>query len=66
MTMTIPRLELGLDLAAVNPGGITGLPLSTTAVVDAGRVARWIEVHPDRTTGSDPSDTPATSTAAPR
>jgi len=48
------QLHLGLDLAAVNADGTTGLPMPTTMIVDADRVIRWIDVHPDYTTRSEP------------
>lgn len=48
------QLQLGLDLAAVNADGTTGLPMPTTIVVDADHVVRWIDVHPDYTTRSEP------------
>jgi peroxiredoxin len=48
------QLELGLDLTAVNADGTTELPMPTTVVVDAGHVVRWIDVHPDYTTRSEP------------
>jgi peroxiredoxin len=48
------QLELGLDLAAVNADGTTGLPMPTTIILDAGHVVRWIDVHPDYTTRSEP------------
>jgi peroxiredoxin len=48
------QLQLGLDLTAVNADGTTGLPMPTTIIVDADRVVRWIDVHPDYTTRSEP------------
>ena len=48
------QLQLGLDLTAVNADGTTGLPMPTTIIVDAERVIRWIDVHPDYTTRSEP------------
>ena len=48
------QLELGLDLTAVNADGTTGLPMPTTIIVDADHVVRWIDVHPDYTTRSEP------------
>ena len=48
------QLQLGLDLAAVNADGTIGLPMPTTMIVDADRVIRWIDVHPDYTTRSEP------------
>jgi peroxiredoxin len=48
------QLQLGLDLAAVNADGTTGLPMPTAMIVGADRVIRWIDVHPDYTTRSEP------------
>ncbi|HEY1831698.1 MAG TPA: peroxiredoxin-like family protein [Acidimicrobiales bacterium] len=48
------QLELGLDLTAVNADGTSGLPMPTAVIVDAGHVVRWIDVHPDYTTRSEP------------
>jgi peroxiredoxin len=48
------QLELGLDLTVVNADGTTGLPMPTTVVVHADHVVRWIDVHPDYTTRSEP------------
>jgi len=48
------QLQLGLDLATVNADGTTGLPMPTTMIVDADRVIRWIDVHPDYSTRSEP------------
>jgi peroxiredoxin len=48
------QLELGLDLTAVNADGTTGLPMPTVAILDADHVLRWIDVHPDYSTRSEP------------
>jgi len=48
--------ELGLDLTAVNGDGTAGLPMPTTAIVDASLTIRWIDVHPDYTTRSEPAE----------
>jgi peroxiredoxin len=50
------QLELGLDLTAVNADGTTGLPMPTTIVVDGDHRVRWIDVHPDYTTRSEPTE----------
>ena len=61
------QLQLGLDLTAVNADGTTGLPMPTTIIVDAERVVRWIDVHPDYTTRSEPGEIlTALDAAAPR
>jgi peroxiredoxin len=49
------QLELGLDLTAVNADGTTGIPMPTMAILDAGHVLRWIDVHPDYTTRTEPA-----------
>jgi peroxiredoxin len=49
------QLELGLDLTAVNADGTTGVPMPAVAILDAGRVLRWIDVHPDYTTRTEPA-----------
>jgi peroxiredoxin len=46
----------GLDLAERNADGTVGLPMPTVLVVDTNRVVRWIAVHPDYTTRSEPND----------
>ncbi len=48
------QLRLGLDLAAVNADGTAGLPMPTTLAVDANRVVRWIDVHPDYSNRTEP------------
>jgi peroxiredoxin len=50
------QLQLGLDLTAVNADGTTGLPMPTTLIVDADHVVRWVDVHPDYTTRSEPAE----------
>ncbi|WP_158890690.1 peroxiredoxin-like family protein [Amycolatopsis anabasis] len=48
--------SLGIDITTGNADGTTGLPMPTTLIVDAERVLRWIDVHPDYTTRSEPAD----------
>jgi peroxiredoxin len=50
------QLRMGLDLMVVNADGTTELPWPTTAILDAGRVLRWIDVHPDYSTRSEVKD----------
>jgi peroxiredoxin len=50
------QMELGLDLTAVNADGTAGLPIPTTVIVDSDRVVRWVDVHPDYTTRSEPGE----------
>ena len=49
------QLELGLDLMAVNADGTIGVPMPTVAILDAGHILRWIDVHPDYTTRTEPA-----------
>jgi peroxiredoxin len=49
------QLELGLDLTQVNADGTTALPMPTVVIADADGVIRWIDVHPDYTTGTETS-----------
>ncbi|WP_236724789.1 redoxin family protein, partial [Mycobacterium avium] len=48
--------QLGLDLAAVNADGTVALPMPTVAIVDAESVLRWIDVHPNYATRTEPED----------
>lgn len=48
------QAQLGLDLRAVNADGGTAIPMPTVALVDASGVLRWIDVHPDYTTRTEP------------
>lgn len=48
------QLQLGLDLTKVNADGTTALPMPTVIVVDASGVIRWIDVHRDYTTRTEP------------
>ena len=49
------QLQLGLDLTAVNADGTVALPMPTAVIADAGHVARWIDVHPDYSTRTEPA-----------
>jgi peroxiredoxin len=49
------QLELGLDLTAVNADGTIGVPMPTVAILDGGHVLRWIDVHPDYSTRTEPA-----------
>ena len=46
--------EHGLDLTETNAGGTADLPMPTTVVLDARGRLRWLDVHPDYTTRSEP------------
>jgi peroxiredoxin len=48
------QLQLGLDLTQVNGDGTTGVPMPTVVIADADGVIRWIDVHPDYTTRTEP------------
>ena len=48
------QLQLGLDLTQVNGDGTTGLPMPTVIIAGADGVIRWIDVHPDYTTMTEP------------
>jgi peroxiredoxin len=49
------QLKLGLDLTQGNADGTIAIPMPTTVVIDAGHVARWIDVHPDYSIRSEVS-----------
>ena len=48
------QLQLGLDLTEVNADGTIDIPMPTTIIVDADHVVRWVDVHPDYSTRSEP------------
>ena len=48
------QLQLGLDLTQVNADGTTGLPMPTVVITDADGVIRWIDVHADYSTATEP------------
>ena len=48
------QLQLGLDLTQVNADGTTALAMPTVVIADADGVIRWIDVHLDYTTRTDP------------
>jgi peroxiredoxin len=48
------QLQLGLDLTTVNADGTVALPMPAVVVLDAGHKVRWIDVHPDYSTRSEP------------
>jgi peroxiredoxin len=50
------QVELGIDLGEVNADGTAALPMPTVAIVDDGLTIRWIDVHPDYTTRSEPEE----------
>jgi peroxiredoxin len=48
------QLQIGLDLTQVNADGTTALPMPTVIITDAAGVMRWIDVHRDYTTRTEP------------
>jgi len=48
------QLQLGLDLTSVNADGTVTLPMPATVILDATRTVRWIDVHPDYSTRTEP------------
>ena len=48
------QLQLGLDLTRVNADATITLPMPTTMILDAQHALRWIDVHPDYSTRSEP------------
>lgn len=50
------QLSHGLDLREVNADGTATLPMPTTLIVDRDHVVRWVDVHPDYTTRSEPEE----------
>ncbi|MBD0739296.1 peroxiredoxin-like family protein [Streptomyces sp. CBMA29] len=49
------QASVGVRLTDVNADGSAALPLATTVLVDADGAIRWIDVHPDYTTRSEPA-----------
>jgi peroxiredoxin len=47
--------ELGLDTTVVNADGTGELPMPTVALVDEAGTLRWIDVHPNYTTRTEPT-----------
>lgn len=50
------QASLGLDLAEVNADGTPDLVMPTVVVLDAEGAVRWIDVHPNYTTRTEPQD----------
>jgi hypothetical protein len=49
------QLKLGVDLTAVNADGTVSLPMPTVVIADADHVVRWIHVHPDYSSRTEPA-----------
>lgn len=50
------QASLGMDLADINADGTRTLPMPTVAIVDAQGVLRWIDVHANYATRTEPAD----------
>lgn len=50
------QLAAGIDIASMNADGTTELPMPTTLIVDGEHVVRWIDVHPNYATRSEPAE----------
>jgi peroxiredoxin len=50
------QAALGLDLTQVNADGTHGIVMPTVAVVDSEGVLRWIDVHANYTTRTEPAE----------
>jgi peroxiredoxin len=48
------QLQLGLDLTQVNADRTIALPMPTVVIAGADGTIRWIDVHPDYTTRTEP------------
>jgi peroxiredoxin len=48
------QLHLGLDLTGVNADGTVTLPMPAIVILGADRTVRWIDVHPDYSTRTEP------------
>jgi peroxiredoxin len=46
--------EHGIDLIQANADGTVELPMPTVVIVDADRRVRWLDIHPDYTTRTEP------------
>ena len=50
------QLQLGLDLEIVNADGTTAIPMPTVLILTPDLTVRWVDVHPDYTTRSEPAE----------
>ena len=48
------QLQIGIDVTQVNADGTTELPMPTVIIADATGTIRWIDVHRDYTTRTEP------------
>lgn len=49
---------VGLDLATANADGTYAIPMPTVVIVDGSGTIRWVDVHPNYTTRSEPAEIP--------
>jgi peroxiredoxin len=52
----IATVAMGLDIPAGNADGTDTMPMPTVLTVDAGGTIRWVDVHPNYATRSEPKD----------
>ncbi|MEA2218134.1 MAG: hypothetical protein QOJ35_760 [Solirubrobacteraceae bacterium] len=52
----IASVAMGLDIPASNADGTDTMPMPTVLTVDAGGTIRWVDVHPNYATRSEPAD----------
>ena len=50
------QAKVGLDVAAANADGTAVIPMPTTVIVDGAGKIRWIDVHPNYTSRSEPAE----------
>ncbi|MFI9271556.1 peroxiredoxin-like family protein [Kitasatospora sp. NPDC052896] len=50
------QTALGLDLTAVNADHTPALPMPTVAIIDSVGTIRWLDVHPNYATRTEPAD----------
>ncbi|HWN31722.1 MAG TPA: AhpC/TSA family protein, partial [Pseudonocardia sp.] len=50
------QATLGIDVSAANSDGTATLPMPTVVLVDAAGTIRWIDVHPNYTTRTEPAE----------
>ncbi len=54
--MRAAQEQIGLDLTAVNADATDTLPMPTTVLTDTRNTIRWIDVHPNFATRTEPTD----------
>jgi hypothetical protein len=48
------QLKIGPGITAGNADGATAIPIPTTLIVDADHAVRWVDLHPNYRTRSEP------------